>query len=170
MTKESEATKRWNEKNPHKVVEYKEKFKYSNLSEEQKVARQASQQSYIERYPDRRKATSKRYKLKNKERLWEINVWRSARARSQKDGLPFTIEISDIIVPTFCPVLGIPISKSGPREQRPSVDKIIPEKGYVKDNICVISMRANRIKSDASLDDLKKLVAYVENHLQGDDK
>jgi hypothetical protein len=36
----------------------------------------------------------------------------------------------------------------------PSIDRIDPKKRYVKDNIIVVSMRANRIKSDATVDEI----------------
>ena len=42
----------------------------------------------------------------------------------------------------------------------PSLDKIIPSKGYTKGNIVVISDIVNRLKSDASLEDLKKIINF----------
>ena len=48
-----------------------------------------------------------------------------------------------------CPILGTEF-KSGLKNKYvlPTLDKIIPKKGYVKGNIAVISFRANQIKSD----------------------
>ena len=40
------------------------------------------------------------------------------------------------------------------------LDKIIPIKGYTKGNIVVISDIVNRLKSDASLEDLKKIINF----------
>lgn len=84
-----------------------------------------------------------------------------ARKRAVALGLPFTIEPSDIIVPALCPVLGIPLSMTGPRDGRPSLDRCIPALGYVPSNVCVISFRANRIKSDATAAELQAILAYV---------
>ena len=43
----------------------------------------------------------------------------------------------------------------------PSLDKIIPKKGYTKNNISVISYRANTIKSDGRLDEFVKIYKYM---------
>ena len=47
-------------------------------------------------------------------------------------------------------------------ENSPSLDRIDNSKGYVPGNIAVISMRANMIKNNASLVELKAIVAYIE--------
>lgn len=91
-------------------------------------------------------------------------LWQNARLRARKLGLPFNIEISDIVVPKTCPVLGIPIvhgSNKGWTPGAPTVDRVDNSKGYIKGNICVISWRANSIKSDATLDELERVAAYV---------
>jgi hypothetical protein len=92
-------------------------------------------------------------------------MWRSAKGRAKKLGLPFSISPEDIIIPEICPVLGIPLviaSDSG-NDNSPSLDRIIPELGYVPGNVAVISRRANRIKNDANLNELKKVVAWLES-------
>lgn len=93
--------------------------------------------------------------------LWLINV----RSRAKKKGLPFDLTLDDIVIPAVCPVLGIPlIERSGKfSDNSPSIDRTIPEKGYVKGNIAIMSYRANRIKCHASLAELKAIVAYMEN-------
>lgn len=97
----------------------------------------------------------------------EHKMYNAARRRAEKKGIPFNIEISDIIIPKVCPILGIELraSKKRPSANSPSLDKIIPELGYVKGNIQVISWRANIIKHDASLDELQKIVDYIKDHL-----
>lgn len=85
-----------------------------------------------------------------------------ARKRALALGLPFDIEPDDLLVPEVCPVLGILLTLDGPRDTRPSLDRIIPERGYVKGNVAVISFRANRIKSDANADELRRVLAYLE--------
>ena len=39
-----------------------------------------------------------------------------------------------------------------------------PNKGYVKGNIIVVSMRANRIKTDATIDEIKKLQIFMRSY------
>ena len=75
-----------------------------------------------------------------------------------------------MIVPQKCPVFGIPLVStgvrgSGPRFNSPTLDRIDSAKGYTPGNVWVISHRANSLKSNASLEELRKLVAAIENTL-----
>lgn len=47
----------------------------------------------------------------------------------------------------------------------PSLDRIKPELGYVKGNIRVISFKANSIKNDASIEELRQILQYMEDIL-----
>jgi len=60
------------------------------------------------------------------------------------------------------------ISKLGSKNNdlTPSIDRIDPKKGYVKDNIIVVSMRANRIKNDATVDEIRKVADFYEKLLK----
>jgi hypothetical protein len=49
-------------------------------------------------------------------------------------------------------------------DSSPTLDKIDNAKGYTKGNIIWVSSRANRIKSDATLDELEKLIEYVKQN------
>ena len=93
-------------------------------------------------------------------------MYHGAKQRAKKQNLPFDLDqkyIKDLI-PTHCPVFGIPLINGTDifHDNSLSLDKLIPCKGYVKGNVCVICDRANRIKRDATLDELKKLVYYIE--------
>lgn len=48
------------------------------------------------------------------------------------------------------------------RDRKPSLDRVVPSLGYVKGNVRVISFRANRIKSDATADELRAVLSYTE--------
>ena len=87
-------------------------------------------------------------------------LFTSAKSRAKKFNLPFTLTHKDIVVPTHCPALGLPLDFSS-KECTPTLDRIIPALGYVAGNIAVISWRANRLKSDATSEELQKLRAYV---------
>jgi hypothetical protein len=94
----------------------------------------------------------------------------AARNRARIGGLDCTITKDDIVIPETCPVLGIPLvarvgagrSNRDEVENSPSLDRIDNSKGYVPSNIAVISMRANMIKNNATLAELKAIVAYIE--------
>lgn len=90
----------------------------------------------------------------------------AAQTRARMYDLPFSITISDIIVPEICPVLGIPLIKG--REGRatansPSLDRIVPERGYVPGNVRVISWRANSLKKDATIAELEAVLRYMRS-------
>lgn len=92
----------------------------------------------------------------------------TAKQRAKDIGVPFNITAEDLTVPTHCPILGIPLcfthSPGGPKDDAPSLDRITPSKGYVTGNVIVISQRANRIKNDASVEELEAVVNYLKNN------
>ena len=102
--------------------------------------------------------------LRNAARSVESVMWSTAKQRAKRMGLEFTIALEDIVVPTHCPALGIEMSRGtmDERSTSPSLDRIDNSKGYVQGNIHVISQRANRMKNDATLTELKSLVTYLE--------
>jgi hypothetical protein len=89
---------------------------------------------------------------------------KNARARARIAGVPFNITKEDIVIPTHCPILGIPLfqktGKQGGGDHSPSLDRVRPERGYVPGNILVISQRANRLKSDATIKELRDIASF----------
>lgn len=94
----------------------------------------------------------------------KVLVW-GAMKRSREYDIPFNITTENIVVPDICPVLGIPLvygaSIGKPQAGSLSLDRIVPEKGYVPGNIKVISFRANTIKSNATISELEAVLSYV---------
>lgn len=90
------------------------------------------------------------------------------RQNCKAQGVPFDLEFADIYWPTHCPVLGIEIDYWGTEgtriETSPSFDKIIPEKGYTKGNVHIISWRANRIKNDGNAMEHRRIAEYIDKH------
>ena len=91
-------------------------------------------------------------------------LWQGARQRARKKGVAFTILPLDIIIPDRCPILDIPLKgfEGYSSYASTTIDRLIPELGYRPDNIIIISKRANTIKSDASIEDLRKIMNYME--------
>lgn len=87
---------------------------------------------------------------------------RNARHRADAEGLPFAITKADITIPSHCPILGIPLFRGprGGRDHSPSLDKVRPELGYVPGNVIVISNRANRLKADATIKELRDIASF----------
>jgi hypothetical protein len=88
-----------------------------------------------------------------------------ARARAKQLGVPFKLRRADVHLPERCPVFSMVMTVGG-GDAAPSLDRIIPELGYVPGNVVVISQRANRIKNNATLCELQQLVSFLTNTLR----
>ena len=103
----------------------------------------------------------------------ESKMYRRAKSRAKDGNYPFTITVDDIIIPTTCPVLDIPIyvteGKSGGFNHSPSLDKIDPEKGYTPDNTMVMSQLANAMKANATPEQLLKFSDWINSTYRGDE-
>ena len=114
-------------------------------------------------------AKSKRYQKpkalrKNKERYTERYLLQRARNNARARELDFNLEVEDIIIPDVCPYLHIPLlSRKGIGRQfdAPSVDRIDPNKGYIKGNIQILSDLANRMKSNSTQEQLLTFATNV---------
>ena len=126
---------------------------------------------------ERSAASRKRYaskpenmaKLRERRARWRLAkpvlaLLSLARIRSRRLGLPFDLTPSDVVIPNVCPVLGIPLVWGASKRQSdcsPTLDRVVPSVGYVRGNVNVISWRANRLKSDATADEIARLLNYV---------
>jgi hypothetical protein len=69
----------------------------------------------------------------------------------------FEIEPSDIIIPKYCPYLGLELSTNPNDRNKPyyySIDRIDSKLGYVKGNVQIISKKANTMKTNATVEEL----------------
>lgn len=95
-----------------------------------------------------------------RERDWKykpaIHMLNNSKQRAKSVGREHTLNIDDIVIPDFCPILSIKL-ETGDRKSHynaPSIDRIDNNKGYTKENIMIISVRANLLKKDATIDEL----------------
>lgn len=90
----------------------------------------------------------------------------SAKYRAKKKGVPFTIAIEDVSIPAVCPVLGIPLVVATgtrvPRDDSPTLDRIDNSAGYIPGNVLVVSWKANRIKNNATVEELRRIADFYE--------
>jgi hypothetical protein len=127
---------------------------------------------FRKKYPEIAKARDERYRKKHKEKInlkdkiryvrdYKKKLVRGAKNRAKKEGLPFDLTENDIYIPDICPVFGYPleigVNKKKVQPNSPSLDRIIPERGYVKSNIRVISYKANIMKNNASFEEMIKI-------------
>jgi hypothetical protein len=104
----------------------------------------------------------------NGEMTREYHMFHSAKKRAKQDGCPFNLELTDIVIPERCPVfpemvLACGIGKVQPCS--PTLDKLVPEFGYVKGNVRVISHKANSIKQSATADELLRVSQWLRGEL-----
>jgi hypothetical protein len=90
------------------------------------------------------------------------------KERSRRRGYESDLELQDLPELTdCCPVLGLKYNKGSLKDKNtsPSIDRKNTNLPYLKkykDNLVFISHRANRIKSDATVEEIKKVLEYLE--------
>jgi hypothetical protein len=106
--------------------------------------------------------------VKRKQENVVTAMLRAARRRATVRGLPFHLSRSDIVIPKYCPVLGIPLARSsgqrGPSDNSPTLDRLDNDRGYIPGNIVIMSYRANRAKSDLTSYDLFRVARWMRRH------
>ena len=91
----------------------------------------------------------------------EKRIYNRTKSRAQKKGIPFELELSDIVLPEVCPVFKKPFIY-GDHSWTYSIDRIVPELGYISGNIMIISNKANMMKSAATVDEIRLLYEWVQ--------
>lgn len=88
-------------------------------------------------------------------------LWKSAKRRCELSNLSFDLDWREIHIPELCPVLGVPMIKG--TRHAPSIDRKDNSKGYTKDNIEIMSRKANTMKNDATDEELERFADWVKN-------
>ena len=99
----------------------------------------------------------------------EYTMLIAARTRAKRTGLPCTLELSDIVIPEFCPVFPtIKLNRDNSVQSfdSPSLDRLIPELGYVKGNVTVMSAKANTIKQNATPEEIMAVAVWFKKELE----
>jgi len=182
-----EKIKAYREANKEKIAAQKRAYYEANkekIAAREKARYEANKEKIAARYKAYREANIERikaYREANKEKIAarqkayraankEKTMLNTARKRAKKNNIPFNLteDYLKSIYPSdmICPVLGFEMSMgldgNGWVGTSPSLDRIIPEKGYVQGNVVVISMRANSIKRDATPGELRKVADFYE--------
>jgi hypothetical protein len=159
--KERARKKAYREANKENIAARNKAYYEAN---KEKVA--ARQKAYVEANKEKRAVWHKAHREANKEKTMLMR----ARKRAKKNNIPFNLteDYLKSIYPSdmICPVLGFEMSvgkdENGWADTSPSLDRIIPEKGYVQGNVVVVSMRVNSIKTNATPDELRKVADFYE--------
>lgn len=80
----------------------------------------------------------------------------------------FTITMEDVLWNTICPIFGTPIDwfTEGYSDNSPSIDRVDNTKGYVPGNVQIVSLKANRLKSNGTAEQHAQIAAYMQNHFK----
>lgn len=125
---------------------------------------------YRKVYYSRRRKEDTEYSRQMQQRWRDKNpkryMWTRARIRARTEDIPFSITEDDFDIPEYCPVfpnlkLEFSCGRGSRPDNIPTLDKIVPALGYVPGNVAVISMRANRLKSDATPEELQAILDWV---------
>lgn len=90
-----------------------------------------------------------------------------AKERAKKKDLPYnlTLDYLESIATDCCPIFGTPFVwgryVGGATPQSPSLDRVIPELGYVQGNVVFISLFANTVKQDITEKELYKIADWL---------
>ena len=161
---------------PYKNMEEQKKY----LKEYRKKRRQEYSKEYNKKYYLINKEKIIRQTTENKKRIAKedpvYSLFVRAKERAKKRNILFDIdkEYLKSIYPknNRCPILDIDfqlgflneIKKN--KDYAPSLDRIIPSKGYVKGNLVIVSFIANRVKNNVSVETLEKIVNFYKNNLK----
>lgn len=104
---------------------------------------------------------------KNRFYVWTSMALAQAKSRARLKSCPFGITRQDIldVCVDRCPALGIELvygNKGGICDNSATLDRIIPDLGYIRGNIQVLSMKANRIKNSATAEEVLRVGHYMQ--------
>lgn len=151
----------------------------------------AYHKAYYRKNKDKMRAQGKEWRVENREnqlskqRVYRSNPGKRMRAlaaacmwRARENGWDYEPNLLDILElnpPTDCPCCGKVFDyvgtvgnggKSRGIDNSPSIDRVDSNGGYTLDNIQFLCGQCNRLKSDATLDQLKAVVAFMEKDRQ----
>lgn len=92
----------------------------------------------------------------------EMYILNGTRSHAKERGIDFNLELEDIIIPDTCPICQIPLIFSAKRTNNtPSIDRVDNNLPYIKENVRIISWRANRLKNNMTKEEVARLNDYL---------
>ncbi len=129
------------------------------------------QAAYAARNPERVRDNWKRYAHTPKGTVTLLLNY--AKDRARRGGYPFALSrewLEAKLKTGVCELTGITLHRVSPGEYRthpyaPSLDRIVPKKGYVEDNVRLVCFAANRARSDFGDDVLLAVAEGLIKHV-----
>jgi hypothetical protein len=113
----------------------------------------------------------KNYRIKKAtKRGHALQIFNKRKNTAKQNGIKFDIdfEYMSSLPMENCAMFNTPLTwcelSDRPRDNTPSIDKIIPEKGYIKGNVAWVSHRANTLKNNGTTDEHLKIAQYIYHH------
>lgn len=101
-------------------------------------------------------------------RLPEIKtIYNRLKASAKSRNIPFNItipELNNISFPISCPIFNIPLkfNRGEAKDDSYSFDRIDSSKPYEIDNLIIVSWKANRLKNNATLQEMQQIAEFYK--------
>ena len=114
------------------------------------------------------------YKERSTKKGHISQIARARKCAAKKQNIQFSVSLEYLvsIAPENCPVLGIPLSWSKSsgfnscKDNFPSIDRHSPTLGYIEGNVVWMSYLANRMKSNATPEQLHKFADWIKLNIK----
>lgn len=92
----------------------------------------------------------------------EKTIHSRTKTRAAKAGVLFALTFDDITIPEKCPACGVvmEVGRLHGIKNSPSLDRIVPELGYIAENCVVVCFECNRLKNDCTPERLYRVADY----------
>ena len=129
--------------------------------------RYRSSPAYVERLAQQKRARTQE-KKENPVARWAAMAIGNARKRAKENGLEFSISKEWLVAhaPKTCPLLEIALDYGATASvpASASIDRVDSAGGYTPTNCKIISFKANRIKTNATVAELQLLAKNIETY------
>jgi hypothetical protein len=90
------------------------------------------------------------------------------KCSAKRKKIPFDLDIKKIDLPEVCPVFGFKLyfHTVSPDFDSYSFDRLDNTRGYTKNNVCIISKKANSMKSSGTLEELVQLGEWAKEQIE----
>lgn len=98
-----------------------------------------------------------------------LRMLAGTKNRAKQENLDFSLDY-EWITKNFseeCPILKLKFILCSGKiyPNSPSIDRLIPNKGYIKENCRIISFRANLLKNNASIQEVEAILGYMKENI-----
>src|ERR1700748_307410 len=127
-----------------------------NIGLKNRIEKKEELKTYRKQFKINNPEIVKERKRRDRENNRETCILNACKNTSREKNITFLLVKEDIIVPKFCPVYGIELKNATgyQNDSSISIDRINNKIGYIKENIIIVSWKANRFKRDSSFKEM----------------